>query len=888
MSFLTSLALIALHGQAMASPAEVTGLLCEYQARPLVVESLKPRLSFQTHSRQRGWKQSAYEILVASTPDKLSADSGDLWDSGKVRSNESLLISYHGRPLSSRQECWWKVRTWDANGNPTAWSKPTTWTMGLLGDADWADSSWIGLGSPSKTSEPAPYLRTKFNLKGKVKRAIIYASGLGYAELHFNGKKLGGASEREPGYTNFQKRNLYVAHDVTSLIHPGTNAIGAILGTGWYDVHDIATWHFENAPWRGRPRLRLILHLDYADGSHGWISSLENWKASRGPILSDGIYTGETYDARLEFPGWDTPGFNDRNWDTAVAMAIPTKLPVARICPPVAITESIKPKQIREPKPGVFVVDFGQNISGHVKLKVQAPAGTKITMRYSERIDSKGMIERSQIEQFMEKTTPPQPFQSDTYICKDGGTEEWEQRFSYSGFQYMEVTGFPGKPTEDNFRARFAHTNFESAGSFDCSDEVLNKIQRATRYSYLSNAQSIPTDCPQREKNGWMGDAQLAAEAGLMNFKSATFYTKWLDDLADDQGQKGSMSLIIPTGGWGRGATHPAWDSAYEIIADDLYRYGADTQILAKHYDHLKKYVDYLYAQAKDDVVPFDSLGDWVPWSTETSSKLTSTVYLSVDANIVSNAAAMQGKHEDALKYAEIAAKVKAAFVRQFLPPAAIDSSTQTALSMAIYFDLVEGKAKSDCLAALVRNVEKQGHIDTGILGAVYVIRVLSEAGRPDLAYHLITRKEQPSWAWWIGQGATTLWEDWKGESSLNHIMFGDVSNWMFQWVAGIGLDPKSPGFSHVVIHPQPVGKLTWAKATEDGPYGKIESSWKRTGNRFHLEVSIPANSSATVQLPGEIIHPMGYRILRREPLSTFVEIGSGTYSFESQLRPRN
>jgi alpha-L-rhamnosidase len=756
--------------------------------------------------------------------------------------------------------------------------------MGLLSEADWAGSQWIGGDSSLPEPAPAPFLRRPFEVHGKVARATLFASGLGYAELHLNGQKLGGNTERDPGYTNFDKRDLYVAHDVTSALRQGRNALGAILGTGWYDVHDLATWRFEQAPWRGRPRLRLVLNLDYADGHSEVVISDPSWKESTGPILTDGIYTGETYDARKEIPGWDKPGFDDRSWSGATVMPAPKGVLSALICPPIAITETIKAKKIIETRSGVYLVDFGQNLAGHVRLKVSGPAGSKITMRYSERVKPDGAIERSQIDVFMTKANPPQPFQTDTYICKGEGTEVWEQRFSYSGFRYAEVTGFPGKPTLDNFEARLAGTDFENAGTFECSNDLLNKIQQATRYSYRSNAQSIPTDCPQREKNGWTGDAQLAAEAGLMNFKSAPFYTKWLDDLDDGQFASGALTVIVPSGGWGGGATHPAWDSAFLIVAHDLYKYMGDTRALTAHYEGLKRYVDFLSAQSKEDVVPFDSLGDWLPWKTETSSQLTSTVFLYVDARIVAEAAGLQGRADDVQKYTALAERVKAAFAPHFLKPGTYDDATQTALSMAVYFGLVEQQEKQEALAALVRNVERQGHIDTGILGAKFILRALSEADRTDVAYKFVDHKEQPGWGWWILQGATTLWEDWKGESSLNHIMFGDVSNWFYQWIAGIGLDPDVPAFKHVLFHPKPVGDLTWAKATEDGPYGRIVSSWRRSGQAFYLEIEVPANSSATVYVPGTAMTPDGVQLVRQDKGSTVFEVGSGHYVFQSRL----
>jgi alpha-L-rhamnosidase len=860
----------------MAAPSSgfrAVDLRCENLAEPSCIDATSPRLSWKTQTSAPNWHQSAYRIIVSSSQNDLNNGRGDLWDSGKVASTESIEIVYRGKPLAANAECFWKVRTWDSEGHPSLWSPISKWEMGLLSPKDWGSSRWIGNGRPGR----APYLRRAFTLRGSVRRARLFASGLGYEDLHLNGHQIGRSGdlpvEREPGYTNFDKRVLYVGYDVAPLLRAGKNCLGAVLGTGWYDVHDIATWHFERASWRGRPRARIVLWIEYRDGSREQVVSGADWKTSTGPILTDGIYTGETYDARKELTGWDRPEYNDSRWSSAVLMDPPKGTLVARSCPPVVIGETIKPTAIHEPKPGVFVVDFGQNFSGHAQIKVLAPAGTPIRMRYSERVGKDGMIERSQIETFMEKTVPPQPFQTDTYICKGQGTETWEQTFSYSGFRYMEATGFPGTPNLDNFRGRFAHTDLKSAGSFACSNDLLNKIQHATRYSYLSNAQSIFTDCPQREKNGWTGDAHLAAEAGLMNFDSVSLYEKWLNDLADEQFKDGRTSVIVPTWGWGAGTPHPAWDSAYPIIVNDLYLYSGDRTIVERHYDHLKRYVDGLSSRTKDGLIPFDSLGDWLPWSTQTPSQVTSTAFLYLDASIVANFARVLGRPADATKYAFLAALTKQAFTTAYFDPAIgiCANGSQTALSTALYLGLVPFEPKPLTFQALVADVERQGHIDTGIIGAKYILRVLSEGGRTDLAYKLVARKEIPGWGYWMEQGATTLWEDWKGESSLNHIMFGDVSNWFIQWLGGIGLDPESSGFKHFIIRPQPVGDLTWVKATHVSPYGEIASSWTKRGNRFKLSITVPPNSTATVIIPG--------------PRPTRTEVGSGKHEFETQIR---
>ena len=858
---------------APVADSNTVDLRCENLVNPLCVDSTAPRLSWKTQTSRRNWAQSSYRILVASTPANLKADIGDAWDSGKIESSESVSIGYHGKPLRSNSPYFWKVMTWDAAGNVSRWSKAAEWQTGLFTAQDWGASEWIGNGQ----SGPAPFLRRAFTLRGPVRRARLFAAGVGYADVHVNGRSVARSGEfpveRDPGYTNFDKRVLYVAYDVTPYLKAGSNCLGAVLGTGWYDVHDVATWHFEKAAWRGRPRARFVLNVEYVNGGTDQVVSDSSWKTSTGPILTDGIYTGETYDARKELGGWDTARYDDATWLAAKVLDAPKGQLVAMSAPPIVIGETIKPVSIQEPKPGTYIVDFGQNFSGHAQLTVSEPAGTAIRMRYSERLDENGMIERSQIETFMDKTKPPQPFQTDTYICAGRESEAWEQRFSYSGFRYMEVTGLTSAPKLDTFRGRFAHTDLKSAGSFACSNELLNKIQRATLYSYYSNAQSIFTDCPQREKNGWTGDAHLAAEAGLMNFDSVSLYEKWLNDLGDAQFEDGRTSVIVPTWGWGAGNSHPAWDSAYPIIVNDLYHYTGDRAMVVKHYDRLKRYVDGLAAQTKNGVIPYDSLGDWLPWSTETPSQVTSTAFLHLDASIVADFAKLLGNEADAAKYRHLADATQSAFNSAYFNSAkqVYSNGSQAALSTTLYFGLVPSDRREATFRALVADVERQGHIDTGIIGAKNILRVLSEGGRTDLAYKLVARKEIPGWGYWIEQGATTLWEDWKGESSLNHIMFGDVSNWFIQWLGGIGIDWNSPGFRHIWIRPQPVGDLKWAKATHVSPYGEIASSWTRRGDHFKLSVVVPPNCTASVKLPGSDAAAM--------------EVGSGRHEFEFKLK---
>ena len=887
-------------------------LRCEYLADPMGIEVAQPRLSWgltlQSPSwldrltagrdETRGKQQTAYRILVASSAEKLAANQGDLWDSGKVAADDTAQIAYAGRTLASRQSCYWKVEVWDEHHRQSAWSPPATWEMGLLQPQDWP-GSWIGINLPTPTNDlaanPAPFLRRDFQLQRGLKRARLYASGVGSLELHLNGQKVGGNRERDPGYTDFNQRVLYVTHDVTSLLRPGTtNTLGAVLGTGWYDVHDVAVWGFDHASWRGRPRLQLLLVVDYQDGHTQTLASDSSWRATReGPIRFDGIYSGEIYDARREMPGWDEPGFADEAWTAADVLPAPAGKLTALRCPPIAVVKTITPRAITQPQPGVYVVDMGENFAGHAQLTVQGPAGATIQMRYAECLATNGMIDRTTITEFMH---PPKPFQVDTYICKGAGTETWEQRFSYSGFRYVEVTGFPGQPTGDNFRGRFAHTDFEPAGEFSCSNDGLNQVQQATRQSYLCNAQNIPTDCPTREKNGWTGDAHLAAEAGLMNFRSATFYTKWLDDLRDNQLPDGRIGVVVPSAGWGRGDCQPAWDSAYPLIAWDLFTYCGDRRILAQHYDRLRLYVDYLTGQTTNGIVALtDTLGDWCPWSTATPSQLTATAFLYEDARIVSQAATLLGRAGEATQYAALAERTRAAFNQKFFDAAnnSYANGSQTALAAALYFDLVPADRQAAVLARLARQVTALGHIDTGILGAKWLLPALSAGGRSDLAYSLASYPNQPGWIS-MAQDSKTLWEQWQEPHSRNHIMFGSVSGWFYQWLAGINCDPAQPGFKHIILRPQPVGDLTWVKACHDSIRGRIVSNWSRHGNVLTLEISIPPNTTATVYVPAEtetavtesgrpVAEVPGIQFLGLAQGAAAYAIGSGNYRFSSR-----
>ncbi|MGZ4988611.1 MAG: family 78 glycoside hydrolase catalytic domain, partial [Limisphaerales bacterium] len=459
--------------------AYVARLRCENLENPVGIDATQPRLSWNMQSDERGALQTGYQILVASSESLLKDGKADVWDSSRVESDQSINIAYGGKALQSGQRCFWMVRVWDKNGHPTSYSKPAMWQMGLLSPEDW-HGKWIARTTDTN-SNPAPFLRRAFQVSQRVKRATVYLCGLGYYELHINGKRIGDHL-LDPGYTRYDKRDLYVAYDVTDDLQKGQNAIGAILGNGWYNVHTRAVWEFDNAPWRAAPKLLLELRVELADGSTQSIATDDTWKTSTGPIAFDSIYGGENYDARLEMPGWDKPDFDDSHWSQAINVDAPKGSLTAQEMPPIKATETFEPKSITEPKPGVYVIDFGQNMAGYVQLKVSGPAGTEVKIKYGERLATNGLLDQSIIAFHVHRMDASQQFQTDSYILKGKGTETWHSHFSYYGFQYVEVTGFPGKPTAKNFRASFIHSAVPAVGTFDCSNELFNRIWRNGRY----------------------------------------------------------------------------------------------------------------------------------------------------------------------------------------------------------------------------------------------------------------------------------------------------------------------------------------------------------------------------------------------------------------------
>lgn len=881
--------------QEVNGPVHVSELRCEYLSDPLGIDAKRPRLSWILKSDKRDVMQSAYQVLVASGSEKLAKDEGDLWNSGRVASSQSLQIRYAGKELTSTERAWWKVRVWDQAGTPSAWSQVATWEMGLLSPDDWR-GKWIARNTDTGY-QSLPLLRREFEVDGQIKRARAYVTGLGYFELSINGQRVGNHC-LDPGFTRYDRRVLYLTHDVTASLQEGKNAIGVMLGNGWYNVQPVAAWDFNKAPWRASPRLLVELRLEYEDGRVETLVSDGDWRTAEGPITFNTIYGGESYDARREQPGWNSPRFDDSKWDAAEVVDAPRGELVAQAMPAIEVEQVITPKKVTEVSPGVYVFDVGQNLAGVAELEVTGPAGTEVTMKYGEHLDAAGRVNQDIIGVHLWRFDAKQQFQTDKYTLKGDGTEKWHARFVYHGFRYVEVTGAPGPLTVDNLKIRWMHTAVKPVGEFACSNPLLNKIYECTEWSYLSNLYGIPTDCPHREKNGWTGDAHLACEFGLLNYDGLTVYEKWINDLGDEQQPDGSLPGIVPTGGWGYAwGNGPAWDSAFLLIPRYLYLYTGDPTSLNEHYAGHKRYVDYLTTKAKDGIVDI-GLGDWLPWKTETPVAVTSTGYYYVDALIVAETAKRLGLHEDAEKYTALAESIRTAFNREFhdTEKQSYSNGGQTALSCALYQGLVEPANRTAVFKNLEVAIDRtDNHIDTGILGAKYMMNTLSDGGRTDLAYRVAAQETQPGWGWWLSQDATTLWEAWRQEGSNNHIMYGDVTAWYTKSLAGIAPDPESPGFKHFQLRPKPVGDLTWAKASYDSVHGKIVCDWKREGSTLTVHVVVPANTTATLWLPmsdaasitegGKPIASVeGIEAEDADAVGAKLRLGSGTYEFTAQL----
>jgi len=902
-------------------------LRCEYAVNPLGIDEPRPQLSWAVESRQRGQVQTAYQILVATTEDLLQADRGDLWDSGKVGSSQTLGVLYAGKRLQSGMRAHWKVRVWDRNGNASDWSPPAWWEMGLLEPGDW-QGAWITRAGPSTTAtarrredaeadlyadHPAPLFRKEFTAPREIRRARLYVSGLGYYELHINGRRVGD-HVLDPAWTSYARRVFYSTYDVTALLRKGPNALGVVLGNGWYNPLPLRMWgkfNLREALTVGEPRLILQLNIEYADGSRQSICSDESWRVGDSPILRNSVYLGEVYDARREQNGWDAPGFDDSRWQSAIVAAEPLGALRSQAVEPIRITRSITPVKISEPKPGTHIFDMGQNFAGWVTLHVSAPAGTAIRLRYGELLYPDGTLNVmtsvcGQIKQagMGGPGAPPLAYQGETYICRGAGIEVYTPRFTFHGFRYVEVTGYPGRPTLDAIEGRRLNSAVEEVGSFECSNPLFNRIHEMVRWTLLSNLFSVQSDCPHREKFGYGGDIVASSEAAILNLGMARFYAKAVHDLEDAVRPNGGMTETAPfvgiaDEGLGDGSGPVGWGTAHPLLQWHLRQYYGNERLLQEQYDRTKRWVALLESRAGDGILD-NGISDHESLTAKPRA-LTGTAFYYYNVRLLSQIAAALHRKADADRYAALAETIKAAFNRRFLAPGTgcYDAGTQTCQAFALYFGLVPEAERQAALDGLVHDVMQthKGHLSTGIFGTKYMLNALTDLGRADVAYAIVNQKTFPGWGHMLEHGATTLWEHWEFSDntySHNHPMFGSVSEWLFKAVAGIRPAPDAVGFDRIIIRPQVVGGLTWAKGRYESIRGPVASEWRIDGGTLILDVTIPANTAALVYVPsgaGSVLceggtaaaEAEGVESLRSEEGAAVFRIGSGTYRFLSR-----
>jgi len=858
----------------------LTALKTEYLTNPIGLDNPNPRFTWQMQDNSQNAKQSAYRILVDTDSAALLNGKATQWNTGWKQSDLSL-VTYSGQLLKPFTKYFWRLDI--TNGNKKMISKISGFEMGMMQMANW-QGAWIS-DTENVKLKPAPYFRHTFTTGKKVKSARAYIAAAGLYELSINGKKIGN-HRMDPMYTRFDRRTLYVTYDITEAINQGKNAIGVLLGNGWYNHQSTAVWYFDRAPWRNRPTFCLDVRITYDDGTVETIKSGKNWKTALSPIVFNSIYTAEHYDARMEKPGWNTINFDDKDWKDVIYRSAPSRNIVAQALHPIRNVEEIATKTVKKINDTTYLFDLGRNISGVSKITLTGAAGTTVRLKHGERLYANGRLDISNIDAHYRPTDNTDPFQTDILILNGKAKQSFMPHFNYKGFQYVEVTSSsPIELKKEDLVGYFMHSDVPVLGDVKSSEPIINKIYYATNNSYLSNLFGYPTDCPQREKNGWTGDAQIAIETGLYGFDGITIYEKWLADHRDEQQPNGVLPSIIPTDGWGyEWGNGPDWTSTIAIIPWNVYLFYGDKKLLADCYANIKKYVDHIDENYPSGLTTW-GLGDWIPVKSKSPVELTSTCYYYADAVILAKAAKILGKNDDYLHYTALVKKIKDAFNAKYLnkEKGIYGSGIQTEMSVPLYWKIVPEASVALVAKNLAKRVEADGfHLDVGLLGTKAILNALSENGYADVAYKVAAQKTYPSWGWWMENGATTLYENWpidaKSDISMNHIMFGEIGAWLYKSPGGIRPDEKQPGFKHIILEPHVVEGLDAFEASHIGPYGKIVSAWKKTPSGVTYNIVVPPNSTASMELP--VVRDR--KILVNGKISSNkIELTAGKYTIE-------
>jgi len=913
-----------------AGTLEAGYLRCEYRVDPMGVDVKRPRLSWIVQSDRRGDRQTAYRVLVASRPELLAKDESDLWDSGKVDSDQTIHVVYDGKPLESRKRCYWKVRVWNRDGKPSPWSDPAMWTTGLFEDDDWA-APWIaGTYKPAPGKEdhlrPATLLRTQFNIPENIERATIYLTGLGLYEARINGKRVGD-DLLAPEWTVYAERIQYRAFDVTDLVQTGDNAVGAILSDGWYSGRILGLPGVSRRPFKGQRGFRMRLDVELAGGKTITIGTDPTWKETdEGPWRHCSLYDGDTYDARLEMPGWDRPGFDDSTWGPTREVAYPGTRLVWQPNEPIRATRELKPVELSEPEDGVYRFDLGQNMVGWCRLTIRGcDPGTEVTMYFVEWYN----VDGKPVHAYGAKRT-------DTYICRSADEVVFEPKFTYHGFQYVEVRGLEEKPKLDNLTGVVIHSDAPRAGRFECSNPLINQLMASIYWTQIGNMHSVPTDCPQRgERLGWMGDPQTFSQAAIFNMDMAAFFSKWTQDIMDSQHPEGPFPDISHR-------VHPkhpryaspAWADAGVFIPWRIYQNYAGIHLVEKHIDSMRAWIDFLHRNNPDLIWNKPRGRDYSDWVNLSNSRnpdfprgpaipkvVFATAFWHQSTTFVSKMYAALGRFEESDKYAELADGIRQAFNERFVSEdgrvgllqddGSVKDESQAGYALALRFGLLEGAQRERAVAHLVDNIEDTygGRLSTGMQTTHRMMIELSRNGHHDLACRLITRRAFPSWGYMLDQGSTTIWECWdtfleetgvnpRGTIfSFNHFALGSVAEWVYRFLAGFNDDPEHPGWKHFTIAPMPHKTVTWVKADYNSIRGPTRSDWRVENGKITLKVTIPPNTTATVRVPTtdaksvtESGQPAdraeGITFLRAEKDAIFYGVESGEYTFAATYTP--
>jgi alpha-L-rhamnosidase len=874
----------------------VTNLLCGNLVNPIGIDAAQPRFSWQLTSDKRNVMQTAYEI-------KVTADKATVWSSGKINSDSSVHVYYKGTPLQPGTKYLWQVRVWDNSGKVSEWSEPASFHTGLLNANDWK-AKWIQIGfAEDSINRPSPLFRKEFKAAKKIASATAYITAHGMYEACINGKRVGDAY-LTPGWTSYNKRLQYQTYDVTDLLNQGNNAVGVMLGNGWYRGY--LAWGGNKNIWGKDLALLFQLDITYSDGTKESIVSDESWKSSTGSIRGTEIYDGEIIDARKEKTGWCNAGYNDADWSGVVVKDFDNSILVATQNELIKKHETFKPVQIITTPKGEKVIDFGQNLVGWITLKAKGNAGDTIKIFHAEVLDKEGNFYTENLRAAKAEGV---------YVLKGGEEETFEPHFTFFGFRYIKIEGYTGEIKPENFTAVALYSDMQPTGTFTCSNPLINQLQHNIQWGQKGNFLDVPTDCPQRdERLGWTGDAQVFSRTATFNMNVNNFFAKWLKDVAADQQPNGSVPFVIPNVLGPNAGGSTGWADVCTIIPWNMYLAYGDKKILEQQYNSMKAWIEYMKSKSKNDLWNTGfHFGDWLFYrpfddndgrSAVTDKYLIAQCFYAHSTQLLINAANVLGKTDDVATYTDLLKRIKDAFMKEYVTPnGRLVSGTQTAYVLALNFDMLPESMRAEAAQRLADNVESyDNHLTTGFLGTPYLCHVLTRFGYDSVAYKLLLQNTYPSWLYPVKMGATTIWERWDGikpdstfetptMNSFNHYSYGAIGDWMYRTVAGIDTYAEAPGYKHIKIMPHIGGNLTYVNADYKTYYGTVSSHWKMDNNKLQLDVEIPANTKATIYIPAtnvesvkESDQPLSsakdIQVKGKEGDYVVAEVGSGAYHF--------